>query len=205
MADLPRNELGIGSRPALVLVDFSVGFTSPDCPLGGNFDAEVEAAQAVLAGCRQAGLPVCYTTVSYSSPEQARVFRARIPALEVLQQDSRWVGIDARLKPADNEPVFVKQWASAFFGTDLDAWLREQGVDSLVVVGLTTSGCVRATVVDGLQYDYPVVVVREAVGDRNVSAHQANLHDMHAKYAEVMPIARVMELLAGLAANCGGD
>jgi nicotinamidase-related amidase len=105
---------------------------------------------------------------------------------------SPWVDIDRRLAPADGEPVFAKHWASAFFATPLADWLREQGADSLVVTGLTTSGCVRATVVDGLQHDYPVLVPEEAVADRNADAHAANLHDMHAKYAEVLPLHELL-------------
>jgi nicotinamidase-related amidase len=124
------------------------------------------------------------------------VFRDRVPALEILKPGTRWVNIDERVAPAPGEPVFEKCWASAFFKTGLDEYLRGRGVDSLVVTGLTTSGCVRATVVDGLQHDYPVVVVREAVGDRNEDAHEANLHDMHAKYADVLSLQEVIERLA---------
>jgi nicotinamidase-related amidase len=95
----------------------------------------------------------------------------------------------------DGDVLVEKQWASAFFGTGLDSRLRQAGVDSLVVTGLTTSGCVRATAVDGLQYDYPVVVPREAVGDRNSTAHTANLFDLHAKYADVLDLAEVLAQL----------
>jgi nicotinamidase-related amidase len=134
----------------------------------------------------------------YHDDTRARVFRTRVPALNVLTPDSPWVQVDARLAPVDGEVVVEKQWASAFFGTDIDAQLRERGVDSLVVTGLTTSGCVRATAVDGLQYDYPVVVPREAVGDRNPEAHAANLFDLHAKYADVWSVADVLAFLRGL-------
>ena len=93
------------------------------------------------------------------------------------------------------EALIEKQWASSFFGTDLAVQLKAAKADSLVVTGLTTSGCVRATVVDGLQHDYPVVVPREAVGDRNAEAHRANLHDLHAKYAEVQGLDEVLAAL----------
>jgi maleamate amidohydrolase len=131
---------------------------------------------------------VYFTTVVYHNNEQARVFRDRIQALNVLTPDSHWVQVDDRLVMAPGDELIEKQWASGFHKTDLDERLRQRGVDSVVVAGLTTSGCVRATVVDGLQYDYRVVVAREAVGDRNANAHEANLFDMHAKYADVMPV-----------------
>jgi nicotinamidase-related amidase len=120
------------------------------------------------------------------------VFRARLPALDILQAGSHWVGIDPRLAPVSGEPVFAKQFASGFHGTGLAAWLKAQGADSVVVAGLTTSGCVRATAVDALQHDYPVVVAREAVGDRDAAAHAANLHDLHAKYADVLGIEEIL-------------
>jgi nicotinamidase-related amidase len=116
----------------------------------------------------------------------------------VLVPDSRWVSVDARLAPAAGEVLIEKQWASAFHATDIDTRLRQRDVDSLVVTGLSTSGCVRATAVDGLQYDYPVVVPREAVGDRNADAHVANLFDLHAKYADVCSVADVLAHLGKL-------
>ncbi|WP_226702820.1 isochorismatase family protein [Microbulbifer elongatus] len=193
--DLERSSLGLGSRPALVLVDMIVGFTSARCPLGTDCPEVVAANRLLLERFRELDLPVVFTTVVYHREEQARVFRARINHLNLLTPQSEWVKVDERLAPQEGEPVIAKQWASSFFNTPLDTWLREQGADSLVVTGLTTSGCVRATVVDGLQYDYPVVVPREAVGDRNAEAHRANLFDMHAKYADVMALEEVLQAL----------
>ena len=195
MADLDRQSLGLGTRPALVLVDLIRGFTDPACPLGSACDDVVAANARLLARFRAARLPVVFTTVVYRHDDQARVFRQRIQALNLLTPDARWVQVDPRLAPHDGEAVIEKQWASSFFGTDLDARLRDDAVDSLAVTGLTTSGCVRATVVDGLQHDYPVVVPREAVGDRNADAHAANLHDMHAKYADVMGVDDVLKAI----------
>ncbi len=193
--DLQRNSLGLGAHPALLLVDMINGFTSAECPLGSDCPQVVAANVVLLKLFRERGLPVFFTTVVYSDDSQATVFRSRIEALNVLQPGSHWVEVDPALTPLPEEPVIEKQWASAFFGTDLDKRLREVGVDSLVVTGLTTSGCVRATVVDGLQYNYPVLVPREAVGDRNADAHEANLFDMNAKYADVVSIAEVESLL----------
>lgn len=193
--DLQRNSLGLGNRPALLLVDMIVGFTSSRCPLGTDCPDVVKANRVLLDRFRSLALPVVFTTVVYHHESEAPVFRNRIKPLNLLTPDSEWVQVDPRLSPRQGEPVIGKQWASSFHRTNLDDWLKEQGVDSLVVTGLTTSGCVRATVVDGLQYDYPVVVPREAVGDRNPEAHKANLFDMHAKYADVMSLTETMDLL----------
>lgn len=198
MGDLDRESQGLGSRPALVLVDLIESFTDPECPLGCAADGVIEANRQLLKAFRGKGLPVAFTTVVYRDERQARVFRDRVPALEILKPGTRWVNIDARLAPAPNEPVFEKCWASAFFRTGLDEYLRGEGIDSLVVTGLTTSGCVRATVVDGLQHDYRVVVPSEAVGDRNEAAHRANLFDMNAKYADVLDLERVLEMIEAI-------
>jgi len=123
--------------------------------------------------------------VIYHNDQQAKVFRYKVPALNVLTPESKWVEIDPAMSRQANEPIIEKQWASGFHKTDLDQQLTALGVDSLVVTGLTTSGCVRATAVDGLQYDYAVVVAADAVDDRNQQAHEANLFDMNAKYTGV--------------------
>jgi nicotinamidase-related amidase len=194
--NLERNSLGLGRKPALIVVDMINGFTDPECPLG-YFCPDVIAANAsLLQVFHKCGLPVYFTTVIYHNKDEARVFRDRLPALNILTPDSNWVKVDKRLEMQPEDELIEKRWASAFHRTGLEQRLREQGVDSLVVTGLTTSGCVRATVVDGLQYDYRVVVPREAVGDRNSEAHQANLFDLNAKYADVVPLAEVISALA---------
>ncbi len=193
--DLERQSLGLGLKPALLVVDMIKGFTDPACPLGSSCPDVIAANTILLDEFHRRGLPVYFTTVIYRDNSQARVFRARIDALNLLRLDSHWIELDENL-PVEPEDVIVeKQWASAFHKTDLDQQLRQRGVDSLVVTGLTTSGCVRATAVDGLQYDYPVVVPREAVGDRNPQAHEANLFDLHAKYADVMALSELVALL----------
>ena len=198
--NLQQNPLGLTSRPALLLVDMINGFTDPACALGTACPEVVAANVQLLKAFRALGLPVFFTTVVYHSEQQAEVFRRKVPALNVLQPDSHWVKVDSALEPLEGEPVIEKQWASAFFATDLDQQLSALGVDSLVVTGLTTSGCVRASAVDGLQNDYQVVIAEEAVGDRNPEAHRANLFDLNAKYADVLPVAQV---LSQLTARCG--
>jgi nicotinamidase-related amidase len=199
--DLERNNLGLGDKPALIVVDMVRGFTDPASPLGCDCPEVVAANARLLEEFHKRRLPVYFSTVVYRREDQARVFRDRIKALNILTADSHWVQVDDRLAVGPEDVLIEKQWASAFHKTDLDQRLRAQGVDSLVVTGLTTSGCVRATAVDGLQYDYRVVLAREAVGDRNSAAHEANLFDLQAKYAEVMGLADVIALLPDLASG----
>ncbi len=113
----------------------------------------------------------------------------------VVQAESLWVDVDPQLGRRDSEPLIEKQWASAFHETDLDQQLKSLAVDSLVITGLTTSGCVRATAVDGLQNELQVVIAEEAVGDRNQQAHKANLFDLNAKYADVKSVSWVLKQL----------
>jgi len=198
MPDLERRSQGLGHRPALLLVDLIEGFTNPACPLGSEAGAVVAANQSLLKGFRAKGLPIFFTTVVYHNDDQAKVFRLRVPALNVLTPGSKWIEVDQRLAPEPGETVIEKQWASGFFATDLAERLRAAAVDSLVVTGLTTSGCVRATAVDGLQHDFPVVVPRQAVGDRNLEAHEANLFDLNAKYADVLELKEVLDVVEKL-------
>jgi maleamate amidohydrolase len=190
-----HGRVGFGKRPALIVVDMSVGFTDPASPLHCELEPVVEAIERLLAVVRAARLPVVYTTVAYdeAAKEKARVFIDKVPALLTLEAGSRWVEIDPRLAPQPGEPVLTKLFASAFFGTTLASLLMVQQCDGVIVTGASTSGCVRATAVDALQHGYRVVVPREAVGDRNPSAHEANLYDLDAKYADVLPLDAVLE------------
>jgi len=193
---------GFGRRPALVVVDVTVGFTDPASPLVCDLDSVVEAIQRLLAETRSAGLPVVYTTVAYGEGDRltAKAFIDKVPALLTLEAGSRWVEIDPRIAPQPDEPVLVKLFASAFFGTPLSSLLAAAGCDSLVVTGASTSGCVRATVVDALQHGYRPIVPREAVGDRNPAAHDANLNDIDAKYGDVVSLAETVDYLEEFAA-----
>ncbi len=196
MADLAQQMLTLGRRPALLLVDLSVGFTDPESPLGCECDPVIDANVDLLNAFRLRGLPRFFTTVVYHQDSDASVFRHKLPALNILKNGSSWVTIDPRVKPQEDEVVIEKCWASGFFGTDLKEHLVAENVDSLVVTGLTTSGCVRATAVDGLQHNYPVIVVKDAVGDRNQAAHDANLFDLQAKYGEVCSLKELLKALA---------
>lgn len=193
---LGSQPLSAARRYALVLVDLSVAFTDPArSRLGAACDAVVAANRRLLDAFRSAGAPVLFTTVAYDRPDQARVFREKLPVLNDLVLGSPLVAIDPRLQPAPGEAVIVKHGASGFFGTDLAARLRAADVDGVMVTGLTTSGCVRATAVDALQYDLRVVIPAQAVGDRDEAAHRANLHDLQVKYADVLDLDACLALL----------
>ena len=191
---------GFGERPALVVVDLSVGFTDPESPLACNLGAVVGAVARLIAATRAAGRPVIYTTVVYDDAGRraAAVFIEKVPALLALAEGSPFTDIDPRLAPAPGEPVLRKYFASAFHGTTLSALLATERCDSLIVTGASTSGCVRATAVDALQHGYRTVVPREAVGDRNPGAHEANLYDIDTKYGDVVSVEDVIEHLESL-------
>jgi nicotinamidase-related amidase len=185
---------GMGQRPALVVIDVNRGFTDPGSPLVCELDDVVVAIGRLLDAFRRAELPVAFTTVSYdeAAKQAAAAFIDKIPALLALEVGSPWVEIDPRIAPLESEPVFNKLWASAFFGTPFASFLAANGCDSLVVTGASTSGCVRATVLDALQHGYRPIVPREAVGDRNPDAHEANLYDIDAKYGDVVALDAVL-------------
>jgi len=192
---------GFGEKPALVVVDVNRGFTDPASPLVCKLDGCVAAIARLLDAFRTAELPVIFTTVCYDDfgKQAAAVFLEKIPALTVLEPGSPWVEIDARIAPDDGEPVLSKYFASAFFGTTLASLLASAGADTVVVTGASTSGCVRATALDALQHGYRVLVPREAVGDRNPAAHEANLYDLDTKYADVVSLEDVLASLAVVA------
>lgn len=187
-----------GRRPAVVVVDMSCGFTDPSSPLACDLDNVVEAIAGVLELARSTGHPVIYTTVAYGEAglRTARAFLEKVPALATLAAGSPWTAIDPRLAPADGEPVVTKLWASAFFGTPLASLLVSAEIDTLVVTGASTSGCVRATAVDSLQHGYRTLVPRECVGDRDASAHDSNLRDLQTKYAQVVATDDVLNYLS---------
>jgi maleamate amidohydrolase len=192
---------GFGHRPALIVIDVNVGFTDPRSPLVCDLEEVVDAIRRLLDEARRAEIPVVYTTVSYSEGDKrtAATFIDKVPALLTLEAGSRWVEIDPRIAPRADEPVLNKLFASAFFGTPLASLLVSSGRDSLIVTGASTSGCVRATVVDALQHGYRPIVPREAVGDRDPDAHEANLYDIDAKYGDVVSVDDVVAHLEELA------
>ncbi len=193
-----------GSRPAVLVVDFSRGFTDPECTMGSDLTSEVEATTRVLAAAREKGLPVIFTTIGFEpNLKDGSLWLQKAPGLADLQVGGKWVDIDPRLERAEDEVVILKKGASAFFGTNLPSVLVSQGVDTIVLCGATTSGCIRATAVDLLQYGYPTLVPRECIGDRAQGPHEANLIDIQAKYADVVPVEDALSYLEGVGDRVG--
>lgn len=192
---LKREAQGLGQSPSLLIVDVIKGFTDPDCPLGSEAASVVEANCRLMDVFHKRDKPVYLTTVVYDSDDQASVFRARVPALNVLSRGSHWCDIDPRLPLSASDVIVEKTHASAFHGTGLAEQLINKGIDSLIITGLTTSGCVRASAVDGLQHNFKVVIPEEATGDRDPNAHLANLYDLNAKYVDVLGLEDVLALL----------
>src|SRR3954453_18987563 len=186
----------LGSRPAVLVIDFSCGFTDPECTLGSDMTGAVEQTKRVLDAAREKGLPVIFTTIGFdSSLKDGGLWLQKVPAPGPLQAGGKWVEIDPRLEPREDETVVMKKGASGFFGTNLASILVAQGVDSVVLCGATTSGCIRATAVDLLQYGWPTIVPRECVADRAQAPHDANLFDIQAKYADVVPVEDALAYL----------
>jgi maleamate amidohydrolase len=198
--------VGIGERPALLVVDFQYGFTDPANPLGGELDEVLVATAALLEVARAQGLPVAFTAVEFQEGQRDRlVWLRKMPGLATLVAGSRWCEIDERVKPAPGEPVFGKQAASAFFGTSLPSFLASCGVDSLIVTGCVTSGCVRASVVDAVSWGYRTVVVADCVADRASAPHSSNMFDMESKYADIESLSTVIGMLTGSARELVAD
>src|SRR5918992_4049315 len=194
----------LGRRPAVLVVDFSCGFTDPGCPLGSDLSDQVEATKRLLDAARGKGLPVLFTTIGFdASGKDGALWLQKVPTLAELQVGGHWVEIDPRLERREDETIIVKKGASAFFGTNLPAILVSQGVDSAVLCGATTSGCIRATAIDLLQYGFPTLVPRECVGDRAQAPHEANLFDIQAKYADVVSVEEALAYIESVPGRVG--
>jgi nicotinamidase-related amidase len=187
-------KVGWGEKPALLVIDMCVGFTHPDSPLACESDSVSDAIAQLLEAFRAAELPVVYTTVSYGEYEKRtnKILLMKMPGGLLCEAGTKWVEIDPRVAPLPSEPVFSKVVPSAFFGSTLSSLLRGDGVDTVVVTGVSTSGCVRATVVDACSAGFRPIVPREAVGDRIDAAHEATLFDIEFKYGDVLPVAEVL-------------
>jgi nicotinamidase-related amidase len=186
---------GFGERPAVVVVDLNYGFTDPSSPLACDLDDVLASCRELLEVARGAGVPIFFTTIVYDDVWEAAaaVFLRKVPALKVLRPGTRWVEIDERLGRREDEPVIVKAHASAFFGVPFGSMLA--GRDTLIVCGASTSGCVRATVVDAMQHGLSPIVPVECVGDRNARAHEQTLEDVGGRYGDVMALREVARAL----------
>ena len=191
--------LGFGKAPALILVDFVDAYFDKESPFYAGVDDALSSALRIRDVARAAGIPVIYTNVVYQEGGvDGGVFYRKSPSLEVFVSGNPLGGWPEHLEPADDELVISKQYPSAFFGTSLAATLTDSGIDTLIITGVTTSGCVRATCVDAMSYGFTPIVVADACGDRHEAPHKANLFDMNAKYADVVDEHTVIKHLKGL-------
>ena len=186
MSKLESHSTGIGDYPALVVVDMCKAFIDSSSPLGFECNQLIQANINLVKKFRLNKFPVIFTTTIYRNPSEASVFRSKIPALNILEPESDAVTFIDDLAPSKDEILIEKKFASAFFQTKLIDSLHKMKADSIVICGVTTSGCVRATAVDSLQNNFPTTIAEDCVGDRDLDAHKANLYDLRSKYADVI-------------------
>ncbi len=186
--------VGFGTRPALLVIDMSVGFNDPTYRVGADQTPAVTRIAALLRSARECHVPIYFFTTAYQRDgRDAGMFGRKIPALLDLQAGDRAVEIDPRLAPIDGEIIITKKFSSAFFETNLVSLLVRDGIDTTILTGCSTSGCIRAAAVDGVSYGYHVIVPEECVSDRADGPHYASLFDINAKYGDVLPLAEVLE------------
>lgn len=193
-----KGHIGFGAHPALIIVDMVEAYLKPGSPLYlDQVAAEVLASnQRLLAAAHAAKVPVIFTGVRYTpGGRDGGHFYRKVPALACFDEGNPLGAFSPALMPGPGDLVVIKQYASAFFGTSLAATLNAAGVDTCLITGVSTSGCIRATATDAVQYGFRPMVVREAVGDRNSQVHDANLFDLDAKYADVVGEAEVLSYL----------
>lgn len=193
-----------GRRPALLVIDFVRAYLVEGSPLYAAVEPARAAAQTLLEAARRAAVPVLHTNVQYQpGGRDGGVFFRKVPALKCFEAGARpdLAAFAPGLEPVAGETVITKQYASAFFGTALASTLTALGVDTVLIAGVSTSGCVRASAVDACQHGFVPLVVRDAVGDRHPAPHEASLFDLQAKYAEVVDLQQVLDYLKGLGAS----
>lgn len=189
--------LGFGRRPALVVIDLFNAFTDPSFDLGSNMDEVIGAANQLLDACHKRRTPVIFTRVLYEETDlsDGGIWVTKQRGCESLRPGSRAVELDGRLHRLETDAILFKKFASCFFGTTLVSRLVQQGIDTLIFAGCSTSGCVRATAVDACQFGFRPMIVREAVGDRSQAAHRQSLIDLHSRYGDVVGLTETLRYL----------
>ena len=207
MSDLTNNykgvfdgRIGFGKKPAVLVVDFINAYTTEGSLLyAPDVVTAVNETVDLLALAREKNVPVLYTKVLYNKNfRDGGIFIQKVPVLKTMVEGEPLAEIVPQLPPVESDIIIVKQYASAFFGTSLAATMTSMGVDTLILTGCSTSGCIRASAVDGMQYGFRVIVPRECVADRHAGPHEANLFDINSKYGDVVSKSEVMEYLKAL-------
>jgi nicotinamidase-related amidase len=196
-------KMGFGQHPALLVIDLIKAFTDAERPLGANLDAQIAATQELLAVAHERDIPVFFSTVRYDDSDlrDAGIWKLKQKGIVDLANDTNGHEVDERLDMRKTDSLLLKKYASCFFGTDLVSRLMSRGVDTLIMTGCTTSGCVRASAVDSVQNGFRPMVVREGVGDRSQAAHEQSLFDLNAKYADVVSLAETLQYLKTIGHN----
>ncbi len=194
------NRIGFGKKPALLIIDFINGFNDPDAFGGGNIQDAIDNTAELLAVARHMDMPVVFTSHVYAEDgSEDGVFNLKSPGLAKLKRGSHETKVVDELEPRPGERVLEKHYPSGFSNTDLTGWLAQRGIDTAIITGCTTSGCVRATAVDAMSNGFRPIVPRECSGDRAKGPHEANLFDIDQKYGDVMSLDDVMNELDKLA------
>jgi maleamate amidohydrolase len=195
------SRLGFGEKSAIIVIDLLQGYTTEGSALYAPGVVEcVKEVPELLDAARAKGVPIIHTRVLYTAPnyEDGGVWIKKAPVLRDLVLGNPYAEFCEEVVPKPGEPIIVKQYASAFFGTSLVATLNGLRVDTLIITGCTTSGCIRATAVDAVQHGYRPICVKECIGDRHDGPHEANLFDINAKYGDVISKEETLEYLNGL-------
>lgn len=199
------NRIGFGRSPALLVVDFLKAYTVEGAPLyaPGVVDA-VARTPELLAAARSNGIPVIHTRILYFADNCADggVWVRKAPVMKAMVEGNVLAEFCDGVEPADGELVIAKQYASAFFGTSLASYLHALGIDTVVLAGCSTSGCIRASAVDAVQHGFRTIVVRDCVGDRHPDPHNANLFDIDSKYGDVIPLGEAIAEIAKVKSHC---
>ena len=197
--------VGWGERPALLVIDMARAWVDPTQQLGSDLSGVLDSIVRLLSVARAAALPIYFTTMAYDSPaEVGNVVMKKLAHLDQMRRGSDLVALAPELERRPNEPLIEKPRASAFFGTHLLDMLISERVDTLIVTGCSTSGCIRGTCESGFNYNYHVLVPREAVGDRSASAHAANLFDIDARYGDVVSLDATLQHLSSFVSRSIG-
>jgi nicotinamidase-related amidase len=196
-------KIGFGERPALIVIDMINGFTDATMPLGAPLESQLAAQKPLINIAHERNIPVIFSTVIYNDHDlkDAGLWAIKMKGTLTLKAGTPAVEVDQRLDMQPTDSLLVKKYASCFFGTDLASRLMNQRVDTLIITGCTTSGCVRATAVDAVQSGFRPMVVKEAVGDRSAAAHEQSLFDLNAKYADVVGLDETLQYMKTVGHN----
>lgn len=192
------HRIGFGQRPALLVIDFMQAYTTQSASLfAPGVVSAVEESVALLSNARRAGIPLIHTNIRYHAGHFADggIWVKKAPIMKEMVEGNPLAAFCPQVMPLADEVVVSKQYASAFFGTSLASLLVSQGIDTLILAGASTSGCIRASAVDAVQHGFRTIVVRECVGDRHAEPHQANLFDIDSKYGDVVSKQEVIDYL----------